>query len=312
MDPIVNPTPCLALRRHEKSTRRFIWAYYLLFVHFFLYLSISTAVLIALPNRIAYSDILRDKTGVKFANLLRVADINTCMAMALVFIRVTTASWTGTVAWNVFLLMEKGDIDLQQLNSLVSWKLFRPSKLSEWMYNLSQGLTCSESPVRQYSRRQHSIYGIYVAFILLLMWPATLSAPLLTSAIDWLRYTLFIPDKPVTDAGGYIRGWGGGPQDTWDEYQRSTAVRQYFVARAMEYVYTSVFGSDPLEIDHCRHISKWNKYPNGGEVDHATYACFELNTSNGAMWILILRQWPTDYGLAWTYPLLPRTYPEET
>jgi hypothetical protein len=108
------------------------------------------------------------------------------------------------------------------------------------------------------------------------MWPATLSAPLLTSAIDWLPYTLFIPDKPVTDAGGYIRGWGGGPQDTWDEYQRSTAVRQHFVARAMEYVYTSVFGSDPLEIDHCRHISKWNKYPNGGEVDHATYACFEL------------------------------------
>jgi hypothetical protein len=61
---------------------------------------------------------------------LGVAGINACVTAALVVTRLASPSWSSTVAWRcAFLLMEKGQIDLKQLNRLVSWKVFLPCNL---------------------------------------------------------------------------------------------------------------------------------------------------------------------------------------
>lgn len=118
-------------------------------------------------------------------------DINSAITTAQVFVRIVTSCWPSMVAWQcVFLLMEKGDIDLGQLNSLVSWKSFRPAMLMEWTYTLTR-IFSPEAPINQHRNRSRccNTYGIYVALVLLLMWPASFSAPLLTSSVDWLPHT---------------------------------------------------------------------------------------------------------------------------
>jgi hypothetical protein len=87
--------------------------------------------------------------------------------------------------------MEKGQIDLKQLNRLVSWKVFLPCNLWKCIRSLFRTHGPRIRSPQQVAEKRN---GIYVATILLLMWPATLSAPVLTSAIDWKVHTTYTDD----------------------------------------------------------------------------------------------------------------------
>lgn len=203
------------------------------------------------------------------------SDIKAYITAALVLVRVATSSLSGTIAWRcVFLLLEKCDIDLQQLNSIVSWKLFRPLP-----------------GYRQKSNSEpRKMYGIYVAAILLFMWPATFSAPLLTSAVDWLPYILLVDDVPesesvhhdvsmltrtlLTDIEKY---WAEVPRMLWDNYLQYQANRQAHLIKIMEYVNILAFSTQvAMRMIHCRYINKWAGHPTESQVNGASYACIAL------------------------------------
>lgn len=75
--------------------------------------------------------------------------------------------------------MEKGDTDLRQTNSMVSWKLLRPAEVTGPLRRLFS----KKSPTKPEIKTKNSgYYTSYVMIILVLMWPAALSAPLLSEA----------------------------------------------------------------------------------------------------------------------------------
>jgi hypothetical protein len=117
-------------------------------------------------------------------------NINAIVTAVLVLVRVITTSWSSTVAWrSAFLLMEKGEIDLRQLNTMVSWGLFQPVKMIEWI-NVTRRNIFKKAPIRKAkpkTTKADGTYGFYVSVIMLAMWPATFSAPLLPSSIEWLQ-----------------------------------------------------------------------------------------------------------------------------
>jgi hypothetical protein len=174
--------------------------------------------------------------------------------------------------------MEKGDIDLKQLNTMISWKLLQPAKIMEWRRSLRMILTRKPSADKKDGKRIRECYSIYVAVILLIMWPATLSAPILTSSINWSPHTLLVADKPIFDATAPNTKWKCDPNSAWDCYLVFTIERQRLVIGASEYLNMLVFSApEPLQQNHCYHINKWNMY--GGtsiQVDNATYPCIEL------------------------------------
>jgi hypothetical protein len=170
------------------------------------------------------------------------------------------------IAWRcVFLMMEQGDIDLRQLNSMVSWKLLRPSSMGD----LIAGCFGKR---RIKKRTTGNRWRNYVAIILLLMWPATLGAPLLSSAVDWLPYTWYVPDSQVNPTGQAA----GVSMSAWTNYLEHTGARRDVVIRALGYVGMSTFGADPLTLDKCRHVEKEDTYPAGGVVNDVTYPCIEI------------------------------------
>jgi hypothetical protein len=160
--------------------------------------------------------------GVSF---LRTSDVGSIITAALVVIRVITSSWSGLVVWrSIYLLMEKSDIDIRQINWMVTWKLLRPSTLGSALSTSHKNKTSSSSRTEH---KHAKIYHIYVAEILILTWPATLS-PILTSAVNWRSrvietqefYSLF---DEVSGASSVVSiGW-------WDAYLNHDFVREMFL-----------------------------------------------------------------------------------
>lgn len=113
----------------ENPNTRIFRANYLLFFHFILYATISATVWFILSGIIVSSNVYKmpNHDGLNHT-WLSVSGINACLTASLVAVRVTASSWSSIVAWRfVFLLIEKGGIDLRQLNSMISWKLLLPS-----------------------------------------------------------------------------------------------------------------------------------------------------------------------------------------
>lgn len=99
-------------------------------MHLILTIVITILILLLLPGRIARSNLYPEIVGVH-GTWLNVSDITTIISAVLTVIRLPITSWSGTVAWRCgFLLMEKGNIDLRQLNWMVSWKMPRPAEFT--------------------------------------------------------------------------------------------------------------------------------------------------------------------------------------
>ncbi|CCX12572.1 Protein of unknown function [Pyronema omphalodes CBS 100304] len=85
-------------RPSEKSTKRFIRANYLLFVHFILCIVISFTVLTIIPGMIANSDHRDTRTRI-LQSKFSPGDINSAITTAQVFVRIVTSCWPSMVAW---------------------------------------------------------------------------------------------------------------------------------------------------------------------------------------------------------------------
>lgn len=106
-------------------------------------------------------------------------------------------------------------------------------------------------------------------------------APLLTSAIDWLPYTLLVPEEPTAEptAGGisYFKNTReAAPKVSWDAYLVIPSLRQRVIIGALQYVNMLTFGPEALKADYFRHINTANKYTTAAQVDYVAYPCIEL------------------------------------
>jgi hypothetical protein len=126
-------------------------------------------------------------------------NINTLISSVLVIIRITIASWSSTVAWrSAFLLMERGNIDLCQVNTMVSWKILQARNLLSGVYGVAvAGILWT--PVEKSNQKAKNMYALFVASILILMWPATWGAPLLISAVEWLPKEITVREELLHD-----------------------------------------------------------------------------------------------------------------
>jgi hypothetical protein len=174
--------------------------------------------------------------------------------------------------------MEKGDIDLHQLNSLISWKLLRPVKFMKGKCALHR-LLSKESTILDLKKRPRDEYGIYVAFVLLLMWPATISAPLLTSAVDWLPHYRLLSAQPINESASNSNSTTR--YLNWQEYLQSDIFREYFYGPiTLEYarflLASNALGTHILNQGRCRHINKLTTYPANMPIHDAIYPCIEI------------------------------------
>jgi hypothetical protein len=257
-----------AYRPYEKPILKPLLANYLLLVHLLLSTAITAAVLILLPNRIARSDLYPDIAGWT-TTWLSVSSITSIISGALTVLRLPITSWSSTVAWRcAFLLMEKGDIDLRQINSMVSWKLLRPAEVT----GPFRKLFSKKAPTKlEIKTKNSSYYTSYVTIILVLMWPAALSAPILSGAVDWQPYTQPFLYKSNSDPNAGIAAW-----ENYLSGEKGTAARGDRVKQAVRYASMIADNDKPLGLGHCRSISKEKNYKVGDQVNGDTYPCIGI------------------------------------
>jgi hypothetical protein len=267
-------------RHLSTNASDFALANYLLLVHFLIGILITVMVLKLHGWQVrqdtsepTYADMkdLYERLGL-YAHIT-IGPINTIITSALVVIRIVTNSWSSIVAWrSAFLLMEKGNVDLRQLNFMVSWKLFRPAACREIMgdtYRVpSQNRTVGSAKVNTY--RWH---GLCVTAILLMMWPAMFSAPLLTSAIEWISISVSVPEKLFYDIHGSGRNisrivWKDLHQD--NEYSSLSSTDHALNA----FITPMPSNGTNLQMNYCRHA-----VPQGVALnprDYDTFPCIEI------------------------------------
>jgi len=104
------------------------------------------------------------------------SDITTAVSAGVTVLRFFAAIWSGKTIWRcIFILMEKGGISLEQINSLLFWQHhFHPRA------NSSQRI------------------GLLISITLLLSFPCQLSGPILTGSITWSPSSGLIKGNQLT------------------------------------------------------------------------------------------------------------------
>lgn len=148
--------------------------------------------------------------------------------------------------------MEKGDIDLRQINSMVSWKLLRPAEFLGWTRNIRR-LFSNEKSIPTQKSKACSIYWYHVAFILFLMWPAALGGPLLPGSVHWIPRSIpLVPDSGIDMTSKSLS------QNTtllaWELCLEDPEVRNELARRAFQNYIMIALSDTPLQTDHWRHI----------------------------------------------------------
>lgn len=260
----------------------FALANYLLFVHFLISILITVMIwklhgwrVRQETSELLYADMknLYERQGLHAR--ITIGTVNTIIKSALVVVRIVTTSWTSTVAWrSAFLLMEKGNVDLRQLNFTVSWKLFRPAAFRNFIGDtyriLSENRTVGSAKANTYR-----LHGLCVTAILLMMWPATFSAPLLTSAIEWLPASTFGTEELFYDIHGTGRNI---PLYSWKPLLRESMLTDLRHTDQVlnNFIISMALNRSILHMDYCRHALP-------GEVlimnprDYDTFPCIEIN-----------------------------------
>jgi hypothetical protein len=146
-------------------------------------LAVALAVGVALVNGLVVnpSDAGRKSDGKTW---LRASDVTTIVSAAATVVGLATSAWFSGAVWKSTFILMKNDLSLSQFKTMISISL----------------------PVR--------IMGLdafVIAAVLILSYPATISQPLLTGAIDWTTTTVF------KDAGSVPAYMGGTPED-WFYY----------------------------------------------------------------------------------------------
>ncbi len=167
----------LHTRTEESGTKILSWAITPLILH----LSIVVILIIALKSYIDGHDFnLYSRTALTHSTPLQ-SDITTAVSSCIAFQRFFAAMWSGSMYLRcIFILMEKGGISLQQINSLLFWK--------NHFY-----------PRVKLSRR----IALVVSIILLLSFPTQLSGPILTGSITWFSSSVLEGEDVAPVYNGY-------------------------------------------------------------------------------------------------------------
>jgi len=158
------------------------------------------------------------------------------------------------------MLLEKDLLDLRQLNSMVSSKLPRPKEC----FGLFRG---SKSAI---DLKGSVSYRIWTSVILLLMWPATFGAHLLTSAVNWKSASEYRPLNQTAGSSGTVVS-----TPAWRAYLESTTDRRETMIRATRNVGIITFNTEPLKPDYCRHVVRGQDLAVDSKVDNDTFPCFD-------------------------------------
>jgi hypothetical protein len=259
----------------------------LLLVHFIISVTVTVAI-VNLDGRIVLPDVSEDTyadmnfvyDNYGITSRLTVGKLTGIITVVLVLIRITTTSWSGVVAWrSTFALMEKDNIDLQQLNTLVTWKIFRPVVSMAHARNFFR-ISPDKSLQHHESTQSSSIRAFYIATVMLLMWPATLSAPLVTSAIEWLPAFIDAPEVPYMDTSGTgqkISLW------SWREFVREQTANKAHVAGDAASIMTQITMSNHSmhtwpHFDLCRHFEIYPAPYTIHRPPNITFPCIETSS----------------------------------
>jgi hypothetical protein len=176
--------------------------------------------------------------------------------------------------------MEKGDIDIRQLNWTISHKLPRPIEISNWF-------RCCGSRKNEETREARR-YHRYVVVVLLLMWPATMSASLLTSALDWETRYFDVPEKLYT-----VQDENGLASDLsftrWHDYLEISQLRRVLVYQAAN-AFEEMKAAE-LPADKCRLYVRPG-FVSTVNVQDLTYPCIDVGQ---IQWIKT--QDPVDFNM---------------
>ncbi|KAF8245488.1 hypothetical protein K440DRAFT_634182 [Wilcoxina mikolae CBS 423.85] len=227
----------------ETRFGRFFWSNYILVLHLLVVSGMSAITIIKLPGTEANGS---GDIGKWYGINVQVGDISAAIAAGLVLVRMTATSWSSMVAWRcVYMLLEKDTLDLRQLNSMISWKLPRPREFVGWI----KGTGKEDSTVQS-----DPTFRIGTAIILLLMWPATLGAPLLTSAVSWTSMQRYPNVDPNSPAFKQNEPTATVSIPAWRAYLDSSNERRDTMIRATSNVGIMTFNTDPLQPNFCRHV----------------------------------------------------------
>ena len=164
-------------RTEENGTKILSWVIAPLFLH----LSTLIILITALKSYIDGNDFnLHSRTALTDLTPLQ-SDVTTAVSSCIALQRSFAAMWSGSMYLRcIFILMEKGGISLQQIDSLLFWKNhFNPRvKLSGRI-------------------------ALVVSIILLLSFPNQLSGPILTGSITWFSSSVLAREDVTFVSGGY-------------------------------------------------------------------------------------------------------------
>jgi len=171
------PSDQLHTRTEESGTKILSWAIAPLILHLLTLFILITA----LKSYIDGHDFnLHSRTALTDLTPLQ-SDITTAVSSCIALIRSFAAMWSGSMYLRcIFILMEKGGISLQQIDSLLCWK--------NHFY-----------PRVKLSRR----IALVVSIILLLSFPNQLSGPILTGSITWFSSSVLAREDVTYVFGGY-------------------------------------------------------------------------------------------------------------
>ncbi|KAI5813976.1 hypothetical protein BZA77DRAFT_372817 [Pyronema omphalodes] len=273
-------------RNCERTWFRLVSANYLLLVHFVISVTLTVAIFnlnyrIILPDIAENSSIdmkdLYNKYGL--TSRLTVGELNAIITAVLIVVRITTMSWSGVVAWrSAFSLMESDNIDLHQFNTLISWKIFRPVISMAPARRLHR--ICSVKSLQGHESGQRgSVRGFYIAVVMLLMWPVSLSAPLVTSSLGLLPTQHWLPNVLFMDTAGT-----GKNISLWDwklfvkEHLRSS---EYVMRVVASRVTRSTIANQPQHIwsdfNLCRHFEIPEHWEKVKPQPNITFPCIQTS-----------------------------------
>jgi len=247
------------LRPSERPFRRFFRSSYILLVHLLLVSGMSATILLAIPGLVA-----NDKNSKRFSNghYLQTSDVATAIAAGLVLVRITTASWSSMVAWRcVYILLEKDRLDLRQLNTIISWKIYPTDLFGRSRKPKRTSISTSQS---------RSVFRVWASIVLVLMWPASLGAPLLTSAVNWDSDHEFTPRTNLNPHSG-----NHSSTEAWRLFQTSSTDRRNTVVRAVSNVGRMTMNTNGLQLDSCRHVVSVQGLEAGAKVENDVFPCIE-------------------------------------
>jgi len=270
---------------------RFICTWYALFTHLVLCICLSSFMVFTLDGYAALGDDTQSRLQSNGQFILRVSDITTFISVVLVFIRIMTSAWIGTLLWNyVFALLENDGLKLRTFSRIMNWKILPPTGCK------TKGL------------------GVLVVLTLICILPQNLISPLLTGSVNW---------NIGSDVGDPVQVASGVPfalNSEWYWYLKQDFSRRQYVYRAAglaglawSNLDTQDAGTNSVLGRTCRRVIEYHEQlPENSTLYNATIPCIEidgitwpdkpLTNASGAFYKRIIKDYSAQFSITGEEP----------